>query len=42
MVIVEKSMSNPGEQERIEANLDIIRTYLKNKFLNYTLTEVLA
>ncbi len=40
MVIVEKSMSNPGEQERIEANLDIIRTYLKNKFLNYTLKEV--
>ena len=40
MVIVEKSMSHPGEQERIEINLDIIRTYLKNKFLNYTLKEV--
>ncbi len=40
MVDVEKSMSNPGEQERIEANLDMIRTYLKNKFLNYTLKEV--
>ena len=35
-------MSHPGEQERIEANLDIIRTYLKNKFLNYTLKEVSA
>ncbi len=33
-------MSNLGEQERIEANLDIIRTYLKNKFPNYTLKEV--
>lgn len=33
-------MSHPGEQERIEANLGIIRTYLQNKFLNYTLKEV--
>ncbi len=33
-------MSHPGEQERIEANLGIIRTYLQNKFLNYALKEV--
>jgi len=32
-------MENSAEQERIEANLDIIRTYLKSKFLNYTITE---
>ena len=33
-------MSHPGERERIEINLEIIRTYLKNKFLSYTLKEV--
>ena len=33
-------MSDPREQERIEANLDIIRTYLKDKFPSYTLKEV--
>lgn len=33
-------MPHPGEQERIEANLGIIRTYLQNKFLSYTLKEV--
>ena len=33
-------MSHPAEQERIESNLDIIRTYLHYKFPNYTLKEV--
>ena len=33
-------MSTPAEQ--IEANLDIIRTYLERKFPNYTLKEVSA
>ncbi len=35
-------MSHPGEDERIEANLAIIRTYLNNKFFNYILKEVSA
>ena len=35
-------MSLSGEQERIEANLNIIRTYLNNKFFNYILKEVSA
>lgn len=33
-------MSQHGEHERIEANLEVIRTYLKQKFLHYTLKEV--
>lgn len=33
-------MSYPGEREQIDANLDVIRTYLKHKFLHYTLKEV--
>jgi hypothetical protein len=33
-------MSTPADQERIEANLGVIRTYLQNKFPSYTLKEV--
>jgi hypothetical protein len=35
-------MSNPAGPERIESNLNIIRTYLESKFPNYTLTEVFS
>ncbi|MGC4096178.1 MAG: hypothetical protein QM706_03600 [Nitrospira sp.] len=33
-------MAYSGEHEWIEANVDVIRIYLKNKFLHYTLKEV--
>lgn len=35
-------MSNPAEEEWIEANLKTIRIYLQSKFPNYALKEVSA